>query len=634
MKNVIIGTAGHIDHGKTEMVKALTNIDTDRLKEEKLRGISIELGFAFYTLPSGIKIGIVDVPGHEKFIKNMLAGVAGIDIVLLVIAADEGVMPQTREHMDILELLNIKKGIIVLSKTDLVDEEWLELIKEDIRESLSSTFLQDAPLIEISSRTKKGFDLLIQELEKSVTEVEPKSNAGKFRLPVDRVFTVKGFGTVITGTVWQGKVNTGEMVEILPWGKRAKIRNIQVHGFDVDEASAGQRTAIALQGIEKNEIDRGDTLCAPDFLEPGYLLDVRLNVLKTCKIKVKNRLRIRFYLGTQEAFGRLILLDKEELFAGEQGLLQIRLESPVIAHPGDRFVVRTYSPLLTIAGGTVLDAKPTKHKRFKDYVINKLELHEKGTPKEIVENFILDSGSAGLDFGTLIQKSGREKDEMNSILSSLQSSGSIQIFTKNLYYHNKTIEEMTAELVNVLENYHKQFRLRSGISREELKNRITKIFPGSLYEELIIALDNQKKILISSDKIALSGFKISFTSAQQKLHSLIIEIYRKSRFSPPALEQLINEELNGQEPKEIQNMVAALVETGELEKITTDFYLTSEAVAEIKKRLIDYLSKKPEITVGEFKELTSISRKYAIPFLEYFDKKRITRRVGDKRILN
>ncbi|NLB51457.1 MAG: selenocysteine-specific translation elongation factor, partial [Syntrophomonadaceae bacterium] len=423
MKRIIIGTAGHIDHGKTTLVKALTGFDTDRLKEEKQRGISIELGFAPFTLPSGQKAAIVDMPGHERFIRHMLAGAFGIDLVLLTIAADEGIMPQTREHMDIIELLGIDKGIVVLTKKDLVDEEWLMLVEEEVETYISKTSLKGMPIIAVSAFTGEGIKELNDFIEKLTLEVQERSSQGYVRLPIDRVFTVPGFGTVITGTLWSGKISTGDTVEMMPPQKKVKIRTIQVHNEKTNVAYAGQRVAVNLQGIELNEIKRGYLLVTPGFLTPSFRIDTRLHLLKGTRT-IRNWNRIRFHLGTTEALGRIVLLDRDELNPGEEAYAQIVLEKQIVANKGDPFVIRYYSPVSTIGGGTIIEPNAPKQKRFKEEVLEELTIKEEGS---LYEKLLHEMESLNQDIFTideLARKTGslpeHLTDEMQQLIDDEQ----------------------------------------------------------------------------------------------------------------------------------------------------------------------------------------------------------------------
>jgi len=421
MKQIILGTAGHIDHGKTALIKAVTGIDTDRLKEEKLRGITIELGFASIDLPSGQHLGIVDVPGHEKFIKNMVAGATGIDIVAMVIAADEGVMPQTREHMEICTLLEIKQGLVVLTKTDLVDEEWLELVIEDVNEFTRGTFLEGKPVMPVSSVTGQGIPEFIKALDELSAVTPSRSVKSLFRLPVDRVFSIKGFGTVITGTLISGRVKTGDTVMIYPSGITSKVRGIQIHNQSVNSAEAGMRTAINFQGLEKTSVQRGEVVSSPEALKASYMLDVSVHFLKSNKKPVKNRTLIRFHTGTSEIPGHVVLLDKDEIIPGETTVAQIRLDSPVAVVSDDKFVIRSYSPVRTIGGGQILNPLPQKHKRFKKSISEGLKTLITQPPEEITAYHVDNSGYKGISFSDLKIMTNIPEKQLDNALQKLLS---------------------------------------------------------------------------------------------------------------------------------------------------------------------------------------------------------------------
>ena len=392
MKRVVLGTAGHIDHGKTTLIKALTGVDCDRLKEEKERGITIELGFTSMALPSGSEISIVDVPGHEKFVHHMVAGATGLDLVALVIAADEGIMPQTREHLDICKLLRVKKGLVALTKIDLVEKDWLDLVKEEVHDFVKGTFLEGAAIVPLSSTTGEGLPAFLAEVDRLAQEVEERSPEGLFRLPIDRVFTIKGFGTVVTGTIISGTASIGDTLEVLPGGLEAKVRGIQAHGNSVESATAGLRAGINLQGLETGDIDRGNVLVLSQTLKPTAVLDVVFQLLPSAPRPLKHRTRIRLHLGTAEVLGRVIPLAREEVKPGGEAFMQIRLEKPIVALPGDHFVIRSYSPLLTIGGGEVLDAFPSRHKRLSQQVKEEMEILEKGSDDEKIRIRLLKTG--------------------------------------------------------------------------------------------------------------------------------------------------------------------------------------------------------------------------------------------------
>ncbi|MGZ3597793.1 MAG: selenocysteine-specific translation elongation factor, partial [Syntrophales bacterium] len=472
MKHFIIGTAGHVDHGKTALIKAITGIDTDRLKEEKERGISIELGFASLNLPDGRTFGIVDVPGHERFIRNMVSGASGIDMVIMVIAADEGVMPQTREHLHICSLLGIKKGLVALTKADMVADEWLDLVKDDVHEFLKGTFLEASPVVPVSSITGAGIEELLDALGRVAADIQGESDAGIFRLPVDRTFTMKGFGTVVTGTLISGDIELGEDVEILPPGVTAKVRGIQIHNQSVTVAEAGQRTAINLQGVEKDTIARGDVLARPRTLKPSMRLDICMEYLSNNSRKLKNRNLVRFHVGTNEVIGRIILLDREDVEPGAKASAQVVLESPIVAMARDRFVIRSYSPVTTIGGGMIVDPLPKKHKGKSGRVNHEIDLLHDGNDTERAGIIIERSGIEGIGISELEMRTGIHQSILKDILGTLSSKKQVvvvdtdesRIVSASIYQNlqDRILLEMRA--------YHERYPLKEGISKEELRS--------------------------------------------------------------------------------------------------------------------------------------------------------------------
>ncbi len=475
MKNVIIGTAGHIDHGKTTLIKALTGRETDRLKEEKERGISIELGFTYFDLPSGRRAGIIDVPGHEKFIKNMLAGVIGMDIVILVVAADEGVMPQTKEHLDILNLLDIKKGLVAVTKADLVDEDWLSLVIDDITSQLKGTFLEGSPIIPVSSTKGIGIHKLIETIDKLTDEVADKDYTETPRLPVDRAFTISGFGTVVTGTLISGKFKEGDEVQIFPGNKTSRIRSIQVHGKNTSEAYAGQRVAINLAGIKKDEVNRGNVIAPIGSMKSTMMLDVKLHCLKDSNRVIKNRARMRLYLGTSEILMRVVLLDREELYPGESCYAQLRLEEETVAKRGDKFIIRFYSPMETIGGGEILDSNPPKRKRFDEAIIKEFELKEKGEPVDIVENFISENSREFPSITDIAKNTVIPQNKIELLTNELLEKNKIVKFSllnDKYVIHRNYFSELTRDVIKELNTYHKNNPLKSGMLKEELRSKL------------------------------------------------------------------------------------------------------------------------------------------------------------------
>ena len=633
MKQIILGTAGHIDHGKTTLIKAITGTDTDRLKEEKLRGITIELGFASLDLPSGQHMGIVDVPGHEKFVKNMVAGATGIDIVVMVIAADEGVMPQTREHMEICTLLGVKHGFVVLSKTDLVDEEWLELAMEDVKDFIRGTFLDDTPIIPVSSTTGEGISEFIKTLDELSTQIPDRTSSGLFRLPVDRVFTMKGFGTVITGSLISGRIQVGDTIMIYPLKITSKIRGIQVHNQSVKVAEAGMRTAINFQGLEKASVNRGDILASPDSLTAGYMVDVSLNFLSSNSKPAKNRMLVRFHTGTSEVLGNLILLDKEELVPGETTVAQIRLDSPVALVKDDRFVLRSYSPVRTIGGGYVLNPIPQKHKRFKAEIIKGLKGLENSDLTETISYHVDESGYLGLSFSNLkLMTNSPEKQLDNTMQGLLSKKDIIQIDReKKIYIHKNVFERLMKNIKNNLSTYHKANPLKAGMPREELKTKFPPDMNSKLFSLAINQMIKGKDIAAEEENVRLADHKVSLGTDQTDIKRKIIETYKKSGLTPPYFRELAK--TLDVDAARANDVLMLLVDEGVIIKTKDDLYFHTAAVKDLQNKLVDFLTSSGEITTPQFKEMTGASRKFVIPLIEYFDSKKVTLRIGDIRKL-
>ena len=634
MKHVVIGTAGHIDHGKTTLVKALTGRDTDTLKEEKERGISINLGFTFFGLPSGKRCGIVDVPGHEKFIKNMLAGVSGIDLVLMVIAAEEGIMPQTKEHFEILKLLNVKKGIIVVTKKDLVEEEMLKLVEEDIREYFKETFLEKSPLVAVSSKTKEGIDLLVSEIDKAVDGIEEKDMQGIFRLPVDRVFSVSGFGTVVTGTIIGGNIRVGDSVQIYPSGTLGKIRGIQVHDRDNESAEVAERCALNISGVKVEDINRGCVVSLPNKLEPSKIIDCSLNYLSSAGKPLDNRQRVRVYHGTEEFFGRVILLDKEELNPGDSGFIQIMLEKPITALSGDRFVIRNYSPMITIGGGVIIVANSKKKKRFQQEVIKDLQERSEGKAESLIEKTIEALSSSFPDIETLSRTIGRNEGTLRPDIERLYDKGiiyKISLSDREHYVHSKFIEAVKGSVETNLSYYHKNNPLKQGISKEELKNKVFNAgIKQKLFDGVLTILNNDKHIKLSGGFVSLYDFQIVYDKLSQQLVEKILIHYGSSGFNPQKYEELMDKE---RDRIAFARVFSSLLDNGKLTKLAEGMILHSDVVEAARESIRDYIRKKSSITVGEARDLLGISRKYAVALLEYFDQTKVTRRVEDKRLL-
>ena len=636
MHYTTLGTAGHIDHGKSSLVEALTGINPDRLKEEKERGITIDLGFAFLDLQDDLRVGIVDVPGHERLIKNMLAGAGGIDIVLLVIAADEGIMPQTREHLAICDLLRIKRGLIAITKQDLVEEEWLSLVTEDIKEFVKGSFLEGSRIIPVSSKTGYNLNLLRDAIKEISLQVEQKSSGGLFRLPVDRVFTMKGFGTVVTGTILSGKVSVEDTVEILPAGIKSRVRGIQSHNQKVQESVAGQRTALNLQGVEKTDIIRGDVVTLPDFMLPSTLIDVEIELLKDA-VPLKNRDRIRFHTGTTEVIGRVILIDRKEMSPGEDGYARIRFESPLAGMSGDRFIIRRFSPLETLGGGVILDTGPERGKarlkRQKSDIINELKVFEKGSLEEKLSLKIFSKGFYGIDKESLNGWIDSDIKDTGLVLNGLEKKGEI-IFIDGRYIHRRIFESLKKDIVSSLEEFHRLNPIKGGMPKEDISSKFKvkglKLELRKTINRALEEFEKEGKIILEQERVRLSSFRVEMKDYEGQMGKLL-DLYKKTGTQPP-----IKEELNGIlqcDNKTISDLLKLAVEKGRLVRINDSLYIDAQTFNNILEELKGFLTEKREITVAEFRDIFKTSRKYAVPFLEYFDGIKLTLRVGDKRVL-
>jgi selenocysteine-specific elongation factor len=633
LKEIILGTAGHIDHGKTSLIKAITGTDTDRLKEEKERGITIELGFASLTLPGGQHVGIVDVPGHEKFVKNMVAGATGIDIVAMVIAADEGVMPQTREHLEICSLLGIRHGLIVLTKIDMVDEEWLELVQEDVREFVRGTFLEGRPFVGVSSVTGQGIPEFLKILDDEVAGVPEKQATSLFRLPVDRVFTMKGFGTVITGSLISGKIRTGETIMVYPSGITSKIRGIQVHNDTVEEAHAGMRTAVNFQGLDKASVDRGDILARPETLIPSFMTDVQLNFLTSNQKPLKNRTRVRFHTGTSEILGNLILLDRDELKPGDAVAAQLRLDAPVSLVRDDRFVIRSYSPVRTIGGGYIINPICRKHKRFKPETIRGLNQIADDTPQNIMRYHARESGTRGVSFAELVILTNQPEKRLTQLIQDLVSQKQLIVTDKEnqVYIHPDTFEILKNDILGYLGEFHRAFPLRPGMSKEELKSKFPRIKGSKLFNQTLDKIVKNNEAALTEDTVRLAGHTASLAGDQEKGGEKIVRAYREGGLTPPYFREIV-QELN-LEPQKAKDILMHLIEEKKIIKTKDDLYFDPAAIKRLHAGLLDFLEKNGEINAPQFKDLTGASRKYVIPLMEYFDAQNITIRIGDVRKL-
>lgn len=629
MKKIVIGTAGHIDHGKTSLIKALTGIDCDRLKEEKERGITIELGFAHYRFGDDLLMGIVDVPGHEKFVRHMVAGAWGIDMVLLVVAADEGVMPQTKEHIDICELLGLDRGIVAITKKDLVDEDMLELVREDIKDFLKGRPLDGVPIIPVSSTTGENIDALKDAIIKIANEVHEKSKDGIFRLPIDRVFTLKGLGTIVTGTCISGHISVGDEIEIYPLNKYTKVRNIQTYHEDAGEAMAGERVALNLQGIEKNDIERGTIIGRPNTLLLSNRIDATFKYLKLPYKPIKSDTVLRFHIATAQEEARLVILKKDIIEPGEELFAQFVFKKPVVVLPGDRFIIRGSYAIQTIGGGNILDIMPQRHKRKAQILDSHYAILTEGSISDKTEYHVLKGGYAGIPSKTLSILLGRNETGINKILDDLKQKGKVKSVGKTLI-HMDRFNAYKDMLKSYVEDFQIKNPLKVGLSKEELRTRLPKVEPA-IFQTALDQFIHQGLIETDKDKVRLKGVSQSNVENFSAIREAFLTKLLKYGLTPPGLKGLASE-LEQQE-KHIKDIAERLVYEGKVVKIKGDMYFHKDIIENVKQHVTDFLKKNKEMSPSDFKTIFDISRKYTIPILEYLDEIKLTIRSGDKRVL-
>ena len=632
MAHTVIGTAGHIDHGKTLLVKALTGMETDRAPEEKSRGITIELGFAFL----GDQATIIDVPGHERFVKTMVAGVSTIDLALLVIAADDGVMPQSREHLDVLQLMGVSRGIIALNKIDLADEEWLDLVEEEIRELVEGTFLEEAEIVRVSAQTGEGIEDLKQRLIAMMEETSERRVGGGFRLAVDRAFVSKGFGLVCTGTVLSGRLREGDTVEVQPEGRQIRVRGLQQHGESVQEVMAGDRAAINLPGVEKEEIVRGDVLASPDYLHPTYMLDARLHLLPSCPRSLGHRARVRLHLGTREALARVVLLDREELYPGDDTLVQLRLETPVAAVWGDRFVIRRYSPALTIGGGMVLDPHPVKHRRAEAAVLaEQLEALEQSDASAVVEARLRHAREGFKSCQDLAGELGLGVEQSEAVVQDLESAGQVvrvQVDNQAGAVHVETWESLSQQIEEALQAFHAENPLRQGLNREELRLRSARYVHLALFEQLVQALEKAGRVRMAGALVCAAAHTIQFTPEEEQLKEQIETALKSVDLASAPDAAALASRLKVDRAK-VEGVLAALQSLGTVISLEGGLLLHGDTLDEVRQKLRQHLEGEGEITVSGFRDLIEGNRRYALALLNFFDGEGLTERREDMRVL-
>ena len=629
MKNIIVGTAGHIDHGKTTLIKALTGRNTDRWEEEQRRGITIDLGFTYFDLKNGDRVGIIDVPGHEKFINNMVAGVVGMDLVLLVVAAHEGIMPQTREHMDILGLLGIKKSILVINKCDLVDEEWLELVEEEIQEELEGTFLEGAPVVKVSAATGQGLDELTDTIQQLMSdEVVAKDTQTIPRLPIDRAFTLSGFGTIITGTLISGTITREDVLEMYPIGKECKIRNIQVHGQNQDKCYAGQRVAINLSNVKKKEIRRGCVLAPKNSMKNTDLLDVKLKVLEDSMRILTNHERLHLYTGTSEILCRAVLLDKEQIGPGEEGLVQLRLEEEIAVKRGDRFVVRFYSPMETIGGGIVLEPNPVRKKRFDAQAIEELKKKESGSLGDVMELQIKEHGDTMITLAELAKVMAHSVDELKEYLEELEESGTIFVFPmkKDTYlWHRDSEFAVRQKIEETLQKYHSEHPYRYGMKKAEIHNTFLKKIKPNIFDAYIERMTGENVYGRREEYLSLPGYEVPKDAMYLQTEKLIEDTFEKAGYDFVRFSEIDF----GKIPRQTaEDVVLMMIDEGKVLRINEEMFTMKHLMDEAKEKIQNHLKEENLITIAQVRDMFSTSRKSAKPILEYMDSIKVTKKTG------
>ena len=640
MTDVLIGTAGHIDHGKTTLVGALTGINTDRLKEEQARGITIDIGFAHCDL-DGFRVGFIDVPGHERFVKNMLAGIGGIQVAMLVVAADESIMPQTREHFEICRLLNLRQGLIILTKKSLVEEELLSLVAEEVAELVQGSFLESAPVVAVDSVTGDGLDELRGELARLLHQL---SDQGKlqppssqiFRLPIDRVFSIRGFGTVVTGTPVGGSLQRDAPVTTYPGGEAGKVRGVEIFGEAAARTEAGQRTALNLSGLERGQLQRGMVLSSESDLTPTHMFDVRLRLIEEAAA-LKHRAPIRLHQGTAEAVGRVYLLDAQQLAPGGIALAQLRLDQPLIAFPGERFVLRRYSPSETIGGGMILDNRPAKH-RSRELGELLPRLYEIGAELEatspshdaLVEMLVGRESVKGLTLRQLVAATALRPEVLRQLV---EGSEKFLVLDQDpiLVFGSSVIEQVRRSVLEFLEQFHDSNPLAVGASQQELKKRLLRHAPPILFQEVLQHLEQNNEIEVQSGVVALRGRTPSLSASDQVVRTAILDGMARRPLAPPSLEQLLG---SLEHPAErVRSIYYFLLQAGELVRITDSYVLLPDQLHQLTDQIVLEFPKGTSFTVAQFKDVFQVSRKYAIPLLEHLDRQRVTRRQGDQRVV-
>jgi selenocysteine-specific elongation factor len=628
MKHFVIGTAGHIDHGKSALVKALTGTDPDRLAEEQRRGMTIDLGFAHFDLPGGRRVGIVDVPGHERLIRTMLAGATGIDLVLLVVAADEGVMPQTREHLDILRFLPVQKGLVVLNKVDLVaDPAWLALVTDDVRALTAGTFLDGAPVLRVSARTGEGIPELVGALDRLLETVASRAAEAPVRLPIDRAFVMAGFGTVVTGTLWAGRIRKGTELELLPSGRRVRVRGLQTHGQDMDEVVAGSRAAVNVVGADKSDIARGDVLVTAGAFRPTVLIDARVRLLPDAR-PLAHLTRIRMYVGSDEVLGRVGLLDRSKLAPGQTADVQLRLEEPAVVGTGDPFVLRLYSPMATIGGGTVVNPYAPKRRRSGASAAAITQAAE-SSPRSRLEDLVRAAGARGIARDELTRDVGLSRLQVDEVLQVLSGERRV-IPVRDRVFHRGTADDLANEILRTVDGFHREHPWRSGMPRDELKARVYRGGDDRFYAGVLETLAERGDVAVDPAFVRRSGYEPQRSASDLKARAALESALAAGSASPPDREQL--ERLVG-DLKAFTRAFQTLLDDRTALEAAPGVYFHKDALAKIQQAVEDYVAANGSITVAALRDTLKTSRKFALTVLEYFDTIKYTRRIGDARVL-
>lgn len=630
MKHVIIGTAGHVDHGKTCLIKALTEIDTDRLKEEKKRGITIELGFAYLDLANGQRVGIVDVPGHEKFVRNMLAGAGGMDLCMLVVAADEGIMPQTVEHLDILSILGIKKGVIVITKTDLVEPEFVDLVAEDVAELVEGTFLENTPIVPVSVYKEEGLEQLKQVLTELCVSLPERSEAGYFRLPIDRVFTLKGFGTIVTGTLMEGKLKKDQNIVLYPENEPVKVRSLQVHSKDAEAAWAGQRVAVNVPDRKKEEILRGDVLATADSLYPTMMVDVKLEVLKHTERTIKHGSRVHIYHGTKELLGKVSLMNCDELKAGDSGYAQLRLEEKTVVRKGDHFVLRFYSPVETIGGGVVLDACPKKHRKNDRKAYKAFEIKENGTEEQKIELAYREHQGEFYSLKALMNKSAFDRSQVRNIVKKLAETGKLIPLSDEIYIHEEEMKLYEKRVVQFLDQFHKEYPLKEGMGLEEARNKLEIQENVKITDTILDILKKNRVIKEENGTISRYRFQVVVKEDEDAMIREITEQYLNFGFAPLTTDFYLKEH---QKQRKFKAVFTSLLNKKILIRLDEQYCIHREYYEKAKEAFKEMAAKSEVIVLGNYRDYLECSRKVAVALLEHFDKNGFTRKTEEGRVL-